>query len=214
MPVKSHLQSAASARSSVRSDAKREAVCSDVVKSIATSAPESDTDAYGDLRVLTRRGWARVSCSPCLVYKDEINLYVRFERTPLSGFGNGKWNHFLRAETAVEDAKRLFTNLWPESETQLIQAQVFGAIGRLLEVRRTWQFDRQIFGPLADRFRLRVLDQPGQYSASLSIWAQPGTPSFAEQDEAAFWDIAAEFGISPLSLLRSIPVSVYGEAIS
>lgn len=154
---------------------------------------DHECQSDNQISVLTRRGWASVSCYPCSAFRNELNLFVKFEQSGLRSFYDSpKWNHFLDVATAVDRAVYLFESLRPNAE-ELPRVQFLAAVGRLLSERRSWHFDRRIFGPLANRLHLRVLGQPGCYSTRPGVWQQADVPTFAKQDEAAFWDIAAEF---------------------
>lgn len=169
-----------------------------VVQAIKSMFEDHEQVAEDRICVLTRRGWASVSCFPCLAFQNELNLFTRFEQSGLRSFYvSPKWNHFLDAATAVERAVYLFSSLRPSPE-ELPRIQFLAAVGRELARRKSWHWDR-ILGTLAGHVRpghvrLRVLGQPGCYSANLGIWQQADVSTFAKQDENAFWEIVAEFG--------------------
>jgi len=179
-----------------------------VVRAIKGMFEDHEQVAEDRVCVLTRSGWASVSCFPCLAFQNELNLFTRFEQSGLRSFYvSPKWNHFLDATTAVERAVYLFSSLRPSPE-ELPRIQFLAAVGRELARRKSWHWDRRILGPLAGHVRpghvrLRVLGQPGCYSANLGIWQQADVPTFAEQDEDAFWEIAAEFGGYSVSRISS-----------
>jgi hypothetical protein len=183
------------------SPAKYRVTVERVTKLVRGLTPEHEvlheySDGTNDVAVLTRHGWLDVHFTP---FGDRVALHCRFEQPHLyhGGHGynahSGKWNHYLAWENVELAVARLLRPLLPNPD-ELPLCQFLAAVGRLLDARKSWFWERSVYGPIACSRRLRVLGQPGTYNAAGSVWTQPGQESFAVQDERAFWAVAEEFG--------------------
>lgn len=177
-----------------------------IVKSLLKAAPKWRGVVCG-VQILTIAGWAWVSAYDNDIHVGYVSLRVRFEVPTLARImlahditlnpHSGKWNHYLKAATALEDAHMLFrpllsplvSNLGLRDTTAIAEAEFWGAIGDMVNLSRREDYEATI-NDLGKK-RLPTIGSCGH--SSVHAYCGGCGTDYMGQAEREFFQAAAPF---------------------